>query len=380
MSDRLKERGVKGRLRPLGPITLCLVLLLPIAAASDLTAQTTDKYRALVSLLRQEWQEADSAFREIRERLSSTPIDTVRVGTLTVMTQRAFGEIVELGAQVAWDSIRQLGPDTLLLTGKTLFVPGYGHTNRYDRERHGAAISSPPLPRRADEEDAVTQILSSLTTLLMDGSDDELRSWVGGHIELQDAGSTSLGWVYVELITSPSKAVRACLLGDIGACRSALALGDLERAELDWYNAAERRVVVERRLPGKTENRRRLWLQCVEHGADDACVEFLADDSEYAVPPPLSLLARRSLLAIAISSGGVGAFTRLVAAAESGREASIAAAANQSTDSLLATWRTTVLSAGQESHATTRRRAATTFLWIIVFAAAATRSSRWRLG
>lgn len=376
-------RGARDICRPrrlLSCIALWCVLWLNVTASETLNAQTTADWQTHVDSLRQEYHRADSAFRLVRERVLSAPTDTIRVGTLTVVTQSDFSEIVEAGARVAWDSIGNLGSDTLLMLGKTLFVPGIGNINRYDPERHGTTFVSTQLPWRADATDAAARIMSSLAMLLLTGLNDELRLWLGGHIEMQDASATHLGWVYIELVTSPSQAVRDCLLGDLGACSSALAIHDIENPALEWYSAAERRVVVERRLPGKSPDRWQLWTQCVRNGSDPACVEFLTDSTEYSVPAPLSPVARRSLLAVAINSGGEGAYARLTGAAQSGRELSLAAAANQTPDSLIATWRTAVISANAESSSTTHRGSATTLLWIIVFTAAATRSTRWRLG
>ena len=359
-------------------VIFCLAF--PTGITGELHGQTTDDYRTQVERLRQEWSEADSALQEFYERESAAPIDTIRVGTLTVLTQQDFGEVVRLGAQAAWDTIRDLGADTLLLSGKTLFVPGPGWSNRYDRDRHRASASAIQLAREADGEDAAEHILSSAAMLLLDEWWDEVRSWLGGMAELDDANQTNLGWTYVEIVTAPSQAVRGCLLGDLGACGSALGLVEVEDPELEWYNADERRVVVGRRLPGKSADRAQSWLQCVNDSSDAACVDYLTGDADYEVPAPLSFMARRTLVGVALESGGDGAYTRLLRSRDLGRETSLAAAAGLSPDSLLALWRMEVLSGAPEPTTLTQSGAATTLLWIMIFVAAATRSTRWRLG
>jgi hypothetical protein len=364
--------------------TPCFSLLLVLLAISSVLpfkseAQTTDEYRTQVDQLRQEWQEAQSAYQEFLERESSAPIDTIRVGTLTVLTQHEFAALVESGTRMAWDSIRQLGSDTLLLVGKTLFVPGPGWQNRYDAAEHRATSSSSPLSKNSDENDAAARVLSSIGMLLLEEWKYEVFGWLGGRFEMQDANRTSLGWTYVELVTSPSQAVRACLGGDLNACGSALVLNEVENPELEWYNAAERRVVVGRRLPGKSPDRAQFWLECVRDSVDAACVQFLTAEAD-EVPPPLSLGARRTLVGVALESGGKGAYSRLVSTGTSDRKASLATAAGQTPDSLLASWRMAVFSARPKPTTLAYGGATTTILWIVLFAAAATRSSRWRLG
>ena len=153
MCDWRGARRVSGLHRLLRCVALWCVLLSPVTVPVTLYAQTTADWQTHVDRLRQEYHEVDSAFREARERVVSIPIDTIRVGTLTVLTQRDFREIVEVGTRVAWDSIRNLGSDTLLLLEKMLFVPGYGRINRYFRERHGTTFVSGQLPWRANAAD-----------------------------------------------------------------------------------------------------------------------------------------------------------------------------------------------------------------------------------
>lgn len=294
-----------------------------------------------------------------------------------MLTQREFAELVEVGARMAWDSIRQLGSDTLLLIGKTLFVPGPGWQNRYGRENHRTTYSSSQLALEGDEADAAARVLASVGKLLLHEWRDEIRVWLGGTFERQDASRTNLGWTYVELITSPSQSVRACLRGDLDACGSALALNEVESPELEWYNADERRVVVGRRLPGRSPNRGQIRYECVIERSDAACLDFLTTEVD-EVPSPLSLGARRSLVAIALESGGGGAYTRLVNAVALGREASLVNASGLPRDSLLSVWRTAVLSAAPQATTLTHSGTAAAVFWIVFFAAAATRSSRWR--
>lgn len=353
-----------------------LLLALPITVPLSSYAQTTSEYREYVRQLQQEWQEAHAAYEALRDSLRSAPTVTIRTGTLTLVTPQEHSELVGDGSRIAWESIRQLGSDTLLLLSKSLLVPGAGWLNRYSRDLHGATTVSSQITVESDAQDVASRILSSLGVLLLDDWAAGMRGWLGGSVESHDLG---MAWTYVELITAPSQAVRACYLGDLNSCNSSLALGEIADPVFEWYSADERRIVVERRIPSANPDLGQLWTECVEGRSDTACVDYLNSDALDEVPPPLSLGARRSLLSEALRLGGEGAYTRLVNSRDSDRLSALAAAAAQPADSLLAAWREAVLSARPVPTTLTRAGAAVAILWIVFFAVAATRSTRWRL-
>jgi len=355
-------------------------ILLLVGPAEKSEAQNTAEYREYVNQLMQESHEADSAYLAFRERQRSTPIDTIRFGALTVLAPTDFGDLVRAGMETVWDSISRLGSDTMLLAGKALFVPGPGWLNRHTGTSYGTAATSSQIGMGDDATDAALRIWSAVGMLLARDWDREVRDWLGGRFDFRDSRTEMLQWTHAELVTATSQAVRACYMGDLQACGSALVIDGIENPALDWYNADERRMVVEKRMPARAPNLVRLRSECVGSESDSACVEYLTSESSDGVPPPLTLSARRTLLGTAVELGGEGAYARLAAARGLGLESSLLAAAGQPKDSLLSAWHNSVLSSGPASPTLTGKGALSALIWITIFAVAATRSTRWRSG
>jgi hypothetical protein len=182
--------------------------------------------------------------------------------------------------------------------------------------------------------------------------------------------------VYIELVTSPRSKVHSCFVGDLAACRAALALTGREDPVRAWYDAADRRAIV-----GRFGRLRGAIGRCQGDGADEACEAALRAIPPSQLPVPLSAGAQLSLLQMALDAGGPGAYDRLRSSAAANRsiEERLALTARMASgDSLLSTWRTNVLAARPHTVEISAPSAWAAVLWGVVLGFLALRSTRWR--
>ena len=163
------------------------------------------------------------------------------------------------------------------------------------------------------------------------------------------------------------------------ACRRALGLTGNDDPILNWYDAADRRMLV------RTSNYSwwhrgagLLYQRCVGGGPDADCEAALRALPAIAITPPLTGTSRLHLLETALDAGGVGAYDRLLANPRSSMDTRLTAAAALPGDSLLALWRGRVLAARPTTVALQANAAWAAVLWSTLLGVLALRSTRWR--
>ena len=357
------------------------VSILLVGTNSSLAQSSVEEYRPLVDSLQEVWEDAKSTFDKFVAAERARALDTIYVGTLTVITPTEFSDSVKQGAVLAWDSISTIGSDTLLLVGRVLYVPEPANRwSRVSRNLSPEGTVATRIPRLNESvQDVSAAIRGAIGSVLIGAAHASIRSWVGHVFRLQKLGREELSWAYNDLVTAPSFLVRGCYLGDLSDCRVAFGLTHVGDPAFAWYKEHERRVVVNRSgrslVPGMDEVRYR----CVQEQDDSACVEFLRGAFDGDVPPPFGSAARSTLLGVAIETGGDGAITRMVETDFYDRAAWLSDISGLPIDTLIAEWRSSVLEAQPIPATLTGKSAVVAVVWVILFAALAAGSKRWRL-
>lgn len=189
---------------------------------------------------------------------------------------------------------------------------------------------------------------------------------------------TQLDWMYRQIATVPSLAVRECLEGTEGACWESLGLS--EGSQLDrWYTRDEvrRLALISSR---RREREARLEIQACEDGAYMSCEELLRQFRDPASLMPLSPESRAVMLWVALRMGGEGAWDRLLEDRSATPAEAILYASGSSAAELEAEWRALALESRPQVNAGLSTTKWMVLFWSIIFAALAMRSTRWRLG
>src|SRR5438093_1612454 len=167
-------------------------------------------------------------------------------------------------------------------------------------------------------------------------------------------GTDTISVGALRIVTNPSPArlreaaARAWPVIDDG--RNALALGESPDPLQQWYpSAGERRALVFRSFAeyfGYSDHgARKPTLQLCGAGSDSACTELLRSLPPGVLPRPLTYDAHAALVHIALRLGGREAYHRLVATPGAPIADRLAGAAGVSVDSLVAQWRSEILTA-----------------------------------
>ena len=124
---------------------------------------------------------------------------------------------------------------------------------------------------------------------------------------------------------------------------------------------------------------RKPTLQLCGAGSDSACTELLRSLPPGVLPRPLTYDAHAALVHIALRLGGREAYHRLVATPGAPIADRLAGAAGVSVDSLVAQWRSEILTARPTPVTLPPWGPWAALGWTAVFAVCALRSSRWRV-
>jgi hypothetical protein len=332
---------------------------------------------SLIPLMRAGKKEADRAEWLMRKRAmdeTQLPVDTFFAGPFRVISLPEQRILAEEVFTATWEELRPLvdGSEELLEAWTFLF---HHYWSRDGMVLEGDTllrrVSLPKRYPRSSLERSATQVVGNV---LMRGMPQDLLDWSGGQPRVE---SRRLAWVARELVSTPSQAVRGCFHGDLDWCVEAVGLGPEGANWERWYTPAELRLYVRSMGSPLLDQLEVIWEQCVLAEADEACFEYLRDRDPVI---PLSVEARASLLGHALWTGGPGALGRLRGAAREPLLDQLTAASGMPPDSLLASWRTSVLEARTSAWAGLVRSPLSFLLWIVFFGALAVRSTRWRLG
>jgi hypothetical protein len=356
-----------------GRLALAAALVTAPAAAQTVTA-----LRARADSLTREWRQAN-ALADLQDslRLVSTRAgrDTIRVGTLTILSNPSPLPVAEAAAR-AWPVIDRLyGAAARSLTEHPIVIEAVDPDTTLRAPPLGAAVQikwNLPAP-------ALTQWL--LNSVSAGAADRALQQWLGGSLLFDTAAARgNAPRVYVELVTQPSRAVRHCYLGEIGACRAALSIADSSDVLTRWYDPAERRDLVVQSYQGYfNQGAHQVDFRACAAGSDEACLHLLRTLPPWSLVRPLDYQARLSLLVLAIETGGAGAIARLLDRPDQDMSERVSAAAGISADSLTGRWIAMVRAARPTPVSLPPWGAWIALGWIGVFATCGLRSSRWRV-
>jgi len=212
-------------------------------------------------------------------------------------------------------------------------------------------------------------------------TDARFSRWLGGRVQPVLDTARSRSDAYLQLAVG-SRSGRACFGGDLAQCAVALELNEDSTFYLAAFDVNERRqAVVESRPIGMVDAVEQVpYRRCVDQRVDSACVAFLSSLGRDQVPRPLTEDARNLLVATALDLGGPGAYDRLMADSTAAITARLARAAGGPIDTVVARWRSAILSARPSDHGIPLSGALFTVGWVALLATAAVRSTRWRLG
>lgn len=234
------------------------------------------------------------------------------------------------------------------------------------------------VPWNLDVRATTTLLLATVTPPSFDPA---LADWLGAALRPTLRPQDERAAVFVQLVTAPSEAVRACFLGDIARCKDVLQIGDSTGLLARWYvTPAEREALVTESFSdyfarGTTAPS---LQRCAQHH-DDACTALLQSLPPGTLPRPLAHPARMLLVREALDTGGREAYRRLTARPSAPIREKLSNAAGMDIDSLVVRWRNDVLAARPKPLALPWWAGFAAIGWTAFFGFCALRSSRWRL-
>lgn len=359
---------------------LLITVALLTAAPPRLDAQDTlmARLRTRADSLLRSWREAEAlaGLADSLERERATAgRDTIAVGSMRIIANHSPLPL-RAAAERAWPAIDSLyGAAAVDLVRQPYIIRAIDPDTAVRRADLYVGVE---LPWDLDVEAMTTFFL---TTVAPPRFDPALSQWLGTGLRPTVRVQDERRDVFLQLVTAPSEAVRACFLGDVGRCRDVLELGDTTALLERWYvTPAEREALVTRsftfffeRGPTAASLKR-----CRQHD-DDACTTLLRSLPSGTLPRPLPAAARLALVREALQLGGRDAYARLVANPAAPLHERLAGAATVDIDALVARWHSSVIAARPARLTLPWWAAAAALGWTAVFGFCAVRSTRWRL-
>lgn len=350
------------------------LLAAPLCGQDTLMARLRIRADSLLRTWREAQRLADLADSLERERATAGN-DTIAVGGLRIIANPSPLPLRH-AAERAWPAIDSLyGTVATELAQRPFIFRAVDPDTAVHRTVLHVGLE---LPWDLDVA-ATTRML--LTTVTAPRFDPALAEWLGASLRPALRPRDEQTAVFLQLVTAPSEAVRACFLGDIGRCKDVLQLDDSTGLLERWYvTPAEREALVtgaftfyfERGATAPSLQR------CREH-RDDACTALLQSLPPGSLPRPLAHAARLLLVREALRAGGRDAYRRLVARPTDPIAARLSSAAEMDLDSLVVRWRNGVLAARPLPLTLPWWASVAAIGWTAFFGFCALRSSRWRL-
>jgi hypothetical protein len=351
-----------------------LWMLVPRAWAQDTVAT---RVRSHADSLLRAWREAQAIANladSLERERATAGRDTIAVGQLRIIANRSPLPLRE-AAERAWPAIDSLYGNA---AADLVEYPYIIHAVDPDTAvRRSVLHIGLEVPWDLDLHSTMTLLLTNVPVAPLDGP---LADWLGAPLRPSLDPDEERRAVYVQLVTAPSQAVRACLLGAVARCADVLALGDTSGLLERWYpSPPERRALV-------TESFRYFF----NHGAtaqsfqaclarsDAACTGLLRTLPPGTLPRPLAYAARATIVREALRLGGRDSYRRLLDSdVEIGER--LAVAAGVGLDSLVGAWRNAIVAARPKTVALPWWALGAGFGWLAFFGTCGMRSSRWRL-
>ena len=308
------------------------------------------------------------------------PLDTVRVGAFRIIAGVSMAPMVAVAADSAWRTLEHTFGRTARVLDRFPFVINVVGQAEGEIPVSSRVAFGITFPVGTDRETLTRRFVAQgAQTIGQEVNDSSLVAWMGSYLTPSGPNSDRSDLVYLELVTASWSAARSCYLGDLAACRRALGVTGRDDPILNWYDAADRRMLVR---AYETSWWHRIaavkYQRCIAGGTDADCEVALRALPSIAITPPLSGTARLHLVETALEVGGPGAYDRLLATAGRPMEARLAAAARLPGDSLFALWRGRVLTARPKTVALQAKGAWAAVLWSTLLGFLALRSTRWR--
>jgi len=326
---------------------------------------------------------ADSIHTDSIRHANQVPLDTITVGPLRIATPPDQADLAREVFSDIWQTFQPLleGSEDLLADELFVFRYGWYLGGMY---LEGDRVQSVEMNRRYGMDRLRAKVRDGLGHVLVRALPPEaasIQEWVGMS---PLTPPLDWSWIYRELASTPSFAVRGCYRGQAAECWAALGLPRGEGGWKAWYTPEERRLLVSARFArspvGDRVPLRRIDLLihgCLHLESDGACLKILED---LPGATPLSVSARASMVAEALSLGGEGAFARMINSPDTSVLGRLTYAAQLPADTLAARWRERVLLARPNLHAELPLAPISTVFWVLLLLLFATRSTRWRLG
>jgi len=353
---------------------LFLWMLVPHAWAQDTVVM---RLRSRADSLLRAWHEAQaiaSVADSLERERATAGRDTIAVGHLRIIANRSPLPLRK-AAERAWPAIDSLyGSAAADLIQYPYIIRAVDPDTTVPRSVFHVGLE---VPWDLDLQWTTTLLLSNVPGPPLDRP---LADWLGAPLRPALDPAEERRAVYLQLVTAPSQAVRACLLGVLARCADVLALGDTSGLLERWYpSPPERRALV-------TES----FGDFFNHGAtaqsfqaclalsDAACTGLLRTLPPGTLPRPLAYAARATIVREAVRLGGRDSYRRLLESDVQigGR---LAAAAGIGVDSLVGAWRNAIVAARPTAVALPWWAVGAAFGWLAFFGACGMRSSRWRV-
>ncbi len=366
-------------------ISAC-VLVAVCSATTATTAQTTYEYRATVRELEDARDSVRRVFYELIDSIPYRQVDTVRVGTLTVLTEQLHVDLVRQGTVAAWDLLKsELKSDTGILSYGAVYLP---YSGRPIVPAAGDVVVGVSLDENSDADKITDAIVWAADRLVMNALDERIEEWLPSSLlydwtgERRDRSlAEHLEWTYVALVTSPYSKDRGCFKGSIEDCRRALWIDEVDNPVTELYDAQERRRIVQ----NISWSRAIVYgMQALRHGCtiighDSDCIEYLDAVPRDMLSLPYTPGTRRSLALTAMELGGDGAYGRLAESDTLTVAGMLESVSGLTVDSLVARWYRAVIDARPTPTTITPTLVLSSMTWVFVFVLIATRSTRWRI-
>jgi hypothetical protein len=354
---------------------LAAVLLAPPLASQDtLVARMRRRADSLLTTWREARAFADLADSLERERAIAGR-DTIAVGALRIIANPSSLPL-RAAAERAWPAIDSLfGSAAAELTHQPYVIRAVDPDPAVRRTVLHVGIE---LPWDLDLA-ATTRVL--IATVAAPRFDHALGQWLGGPLRPLPRPADERREVFLQLVTAPSTAVRACFLGATESCVDVLQLRDTAGLVERWYaTAAEREALVLNSFAGYFDRAASAATlrSCRTHD-DNACTTLLRSLPPGTLPRPLGYAARASLIREALRIGGREGYRRLVRDSTASLSQRLGIASGVSLDSLVTAWRLGII-ASRAAPLTLPWWATVAALgWTAFFGCCALRSTRWRL-
>jgi len=325
---------------------LCLLTVMMAMTPGRLASQSVERLQVRADSLLREWRRAN-ALADMVDSLNHARAggtDTISVGALRIVTIPSPARLREAAAR-AWPVIDSLyGSEARQLEQRPYLIAPYDPDTTSPKPTLRGATQVPW------DKDVASLAMMLLMNVPIGRPDSALQNWLGGPVAPIVHPVQARAAVYVQLVTAPSQPARNCFLGVMNDCRTALTLGQSPDPVDQWHpSAAERRALVSRSFAEyfsySDHGARKPALQSCRAGSDSACTELLRSLPAGVLPRPLTYDARAALVHVALRLGGREAYHRLVATPGTPIADRLAAAAGVSVDSVVALWRSEILTA-----------------------------------